>query len=202
MVDPSDKVLVSDEMSSETTSPVKSSPETSQSNIKTCVDCGTSKTPLWRGGPAGPKSLCNACGIKSRKKRRALLGLDKEDKKSKKSVSSGHKSVGLQHQSNQTSDGSSSSEDSGSNNFVKNIVSSSLKKKLLPFGKEEVVLQKPRSRSTQKRKLGEVERAAFLLMALSCGSFYNQRRTKMEKARRNDKCCGTLGSKTSTLLVG
>jgi hypothetical protein len=22
---------------------------------KTCADCGTSKTPLWRGGPAGPK---------------------------------------------------------------------------------------------------------------------------------------------------
>ncbi|KAF3593152.1 hypothetical protein DY000_02026635 [Brassica cretica] len=22
---------------------------------KTCVDCGTNKTPLWRGGPAGPK---------------------------------------------------------------------------------------------------------------------------------------------------
>ncbi|CAK9138930.1 unnamed protein product [Ilex paraguariensis] len=23
--------------------------------FKTCADCGTSKTPLWRGGPAGPK---------------------------------------------------------------------------------------------------------------------------------------------------
>ncbi|KAM3268351.1 GATA transcription factor 15 [Capsicum chacoense] len=204
MVDLSDKGLVSDEMSSETTSTVKSSPETSQSNVKTCVDCGTSKTPLWRGGPAGPKSLCNACGIKSRKKRRALLGLDKEDKKPKKSVSSGHKNIGgLQHpnQSCNSSNSTSGEEDSGSTSFVKNILSSSLKKKLLPFGREEV-LQKPRSRSTQKRKLGEVEQAAFLLMALSCGSFYNQRRTKMDNARKNAKCCGTLDSKSSTLLVG
>lgn len=26
-----------------------------ESHKKTCADCGTSKTPLWRGGPAGPK---------------------------------------------------------------------------------------------------------------------------------------------------
>lgn len=40
----------SEEMSSnsqETESPLK----------KTCADCGTSKTPLWRGGPAGPKVI-------------------------------------------------------------------------------------------------------------------------------------------------
>ncbi|KAG9459514.1 hypothetical protein H6P81_004022 [Aristolochia fimbriata] len=43
---------------------------------KTCADCNTTKTPLWRGGPAGPKSLCNACGIRYRKRRRALLGLN------------------------------------------------------------------------------------------------------------------------------
>ncbi|XP_049354949.1 GATA transcription factor 17-like isoform X2 [Solanum verrucosum] len=197
MVDLSDKGLGSEEMSSGVTSP-----ETSQSNVKTCADCGTTKTPLWRGGPAGPKSLCNACGIKSRKKRRAFLGLNNEEKKSKKSVALGHKNNEAQHHLNQSCSSSSNSEDSKSSNFVKNIVSSSLKKKLLPFGKEEVIMQRPRSRSTQKRKLGEVEQAAFLLMALSCGSFYTQGRMKMDKERKNEKCC-TLGSKSSsTLWVG
>ncbi|KAK6790271.1 hypothetical protein RDI58_014071 [Solanum bulbocastanum] len=197
MVDLSDKQgLGSEEMSSGVTSP-----ETSQSNVKTCADCGTTKTPLWRGGPAGPKSLCNACGIKSRKKRRAFLGLNNEEKKSKKSVALGHKNNEVQHHLNQSCSSSSNSEDSKSSNFVKNIVSSSLKKKLLPFGKEEVVMQRPRSRSTQKRKLGEVEQAAFLLMALSCGSFYTQGRMKIDKERKNEKCC-TLGSKSSTLWVG
>nr|XP_043624486.1 GATA transcription factor 21-like [Erigeron canadensis] len=40
--------------------------------IRVCSDCNTSKTPLWRSGPQGPKSLCNACGIRQRKARRAL----------------------------------------------------------------------------------------------------------------------------------
>ncbi|CAI5472391.1 unnamed protein product [Closterium sp. Yama58-4] len=35
--------------------------------VKTCAHCGTSKTPLWRSGPPGPKSLCNACGIRFNK---------------------------------------------------------------------------------------------------------------------------------------
>ncbi|XP_011025223.1 PREDICTED: GATA transcription factor 29-like [Populus euphratica] len=36
--------------------------------------CNTDVTPMWRKGPLGPKTLCNACGIKYRKeeeKRRA-----------------------------------------------------------------------------------------------------------------------------------
>jgi len=33
-------------------------------NPKTCVGCGTTKTPQWREGPAGPKTLCNACGVR------------------------------------------------------------------------------------------------------------------------------------------
>ncbi|XP_049360160.1 GATA transcription factor 21-like [Solanum verrucosum] len=40
--------------------------------IRVCTDCSTTKTPLWRSGPKGPKSLCNACGIRQRKARRAM----------------------------------------------------------------------------------------------------------------------------------
>ncbi|XP_065864201.1 GATA transcription factor 15-like [Euphorbia lathyris] len=43
---------------------------------KSCSDCHTTKTPCWRGGPAGPKTLCNACGIRHRKKTRTLVGLE------------------------------------------------------------------------------------------------------------------------------
>jgi hypothetical protein len=33
-----------------------------------CTGCGTTNTPLWRLGPEGPKSMCNACGIKWKRK--------------------------------------------------------------------------------------------------------------------------------------
>ncbi|OMO67310.1 Zinc finger, GATA-type [Corchorus capsularis] len=61
--------------------PSSSSPDNSCSNssynnnnntIRVCADCNTTKTPLWRSGPRGPKSLCNACGIRQRKARRAM----------------------------------------------------------------------------------------------------------------------------------
>ncbi|KAL9686573.1 hypothetical protein QQ045_030965 [Rhodiola kirilowii] len=41
--------------------------------IRTCSDCNTTRTPLWRSGPQGPKSLCNACGIRQRKARKAAM---------------------------------------------------------------------------------------------------------------------------------
>ncbi|KGN44993.1 GATA transcription factor 15 [Cucumis sativus] len=34
---------------------------------RACVHCRATRTPLWRAGPAGPRSLCNACGIRYRK---------------------------------------------------------------------------------------------------------------------------------------
>ncbi|KAG8370480.1 hypothetical protein BUALT_Bualt14G0121200 [Buddleja alternifolia] len=184
-MDLSDKGSECEEMSSQ--SPTSDRVSSDGSNVKTCVDCGTSKTPLWRGGPAGPKvyiythiyryihnnsihqlfllfylqSLCNACGIRSRKKRRALMGVTKEEKKTKKSTSGKNNS----NQSNSSNSSTSSSGDSTSK------FGDSLKKKLWAFGRD-VALQRPRSNTTRRRKLGEVEQAAFLLMALSCGSVY------------------------------
>lgn len=29
-----------------------------------CLHCGSVKTPQWRTGPMGPKTLCNACGVR------------------------------------------------------------------------------------------------------------------------------------------
>ncbi|KAL5698756.1 hypothetical protein ACHQM5_029750 [Ranunculus cassubicifolius] len=46
--------------------------------VRTCSDCNTTKTPLWRSGPRGPKSLCNACGIRQRKARRAMAAAQAE----------------------------------------------------------------------------------------------------------------------------
>lgn len=33
-------------------------------NGHSCTQCGTQSTPVWRAGPHGPKTLCNACGVR------------------------------------------------------------------------------------------------------------------------------------------
>lgn len=134
-----------------------SSTESQGGEIKRCADCGTSKTPLWRSGPAGPKSLCNACGIRSRKKRRAILGLKPEDKKSRK----------INNGSGMTSSSSSSSTSS-------RLSGTPLHQRLIALGRE-VMMQRSTVENKQHRgrkKLGEEEQAAVLLMALSYGSVY------------------------------
>lgn len=32
--------------------------------VRKCSHCGIQKTPQWRAGPKGPKTLCNACGVR------------------------------------------------------------------------------------------------------------------------------------------
>ncbi|KAI8978576.1 hypothetical protein BDB01DRAFT_726012 [Pilobolus umbonatus] len=37
-----------------------------------CADCGTTASPEWRKGPHGPKTLCNACGLRWAKKNKKM----------------------------------------------------------------------------------------------------------------------------------
>lgn len=32
-----------------------------------CLNCGSTETPQWRCGPLGPRTLCNACGVRYKK---------------------------------------------------------------------------------------------------------------------------------------
>ncbi|GAA0148800.1 hypothetical protein LIER_08140 [Lithospermum erythrorhizon] len=115
--------------------------------IKSCTDCYTTRTPLWRGGPFGPKSLCNACGIKYNKKRReSLFGIDKtKNERPKKKI----KKV-VKH-SHATSGGKS-----GIKKNKRNEIFHKLKMRLIALGTD----------------IREEEQAAILLMALSSGSVY------------------------------
>ncbi|XP_010487559.1 PREDICTED: GATA transcription factor 17 [Camelina sativa] len=152
---------------------------------RTCVDCGTIRTPLWRGGPAGPKSLCNACGIKSRKKRQAALGVRSEEKKKiKKSNQISSNDLNLDDRntkkSNKDDDEDEEEDDHKTCNHSKSTTTSSSSNnnnkgvsKFLDLGFKVPVMK--RSAVEKKRlwrKLGEEERAAVLLMALSCSSVY------------------------------
>ncbi|XVF31442.1 hypothetical protein REPUB_Repub16aG0146400 [Reevesia pubescens] len=148
----------------------------SENNKKFCSDCKTTKTPLWRGGPAGPKSLCNACGIRYRKKRRAMLGLNKGPEKKKERSHSSNNNVGDEKKPNGKFNG----------------LSESVKMRLFALGSEVLLQRSSTSASTstvstfssllsgvvkkqrchRRRKLGEEEQAAFSLMALSCGSVF------------------------------
>lgn len=83
------------------------------------------------------QTLCNACGIRQRKKRRAVLGLDKGVAKgSKKKIAKTSNSSNL---------------------------GVSLKLDLMGFRRDGIFQE------DWKRKLGEEEQAAILLMAMSCG---------------------------------
>ncbi|KMT00911.1 hypothetical protein BVRB_9g221810 [Beta vulgaris subsp. vulgaris] len=39
-------------------------PEGVPGEVRRCLHCGAEKTPQWRTGPMGPKTLCNACGVR------------------------------------------------------------------------------------------------------------------------------------------
>ncbi|KAL6996438.1 hypothetical protein U1Q18_006568 [Sarracenia purpurea var. burkii] len=38
--------------------------DASETPVRKCLHCASEKTPQWRTGPMGPKTLCNACGVR------------------------------------------------------------------------------------------------------------------------------------------
>ncbi|OCK75051.1 white collar-2 [Lepidopterella palustris CBS 459.81] len=57
-----------------------------------CTDCGTLDSPEWRKGPNGPKTLCNACGLRWAKK-----------EKKRQSTTAGHQTPGIPMQASTNS---------------------------------------------------------------------------------------------------
>lgn len=133
---------------------------------KACTDCNTTKTPLWRGGPCGPKSLCNACGIRYRKKRREALGLDgpKRREPATAAAAACTDTAGGDEEDQQQQQ----AKPKKSKRVGREAVTVELR--MVGFGK--VVVLKQRRRMRRRRRLGEEEKAAILLMALSSGVIY------------------------------
>ncbi|KAG0167370.1 hypothetical protein DFQ30_006127, partial [Apophysomyces sp. BC1015] len=51
-------------LSSNSTKQHSSRALSSSSSLKKCLYCGSKSTPMWRRGPQGAGTLCNACGVK------------------------------------------------------------------------------------------------------------------------------------------
>ncbi|XP_061371954.1 GATA transcription factor 15-like isoform X2 [Gastrolobium bilobum] len=143
-------------------------------NKKCCTDCRTTKTPLWRGGPAGPKVITHHSSstipisnfysflllilFGYRKRRASMVGMNKGQEKKRERAQNG------------TSSSSSSSSGDTVGVGGGRELRESLKVKLMALGEEVLLQRSPSVLKKQRRNmLGEEEQAAVCLMALSCG---------------------------------
>lgn len=65
-----------------------------------CTDCGTLDSPEWRKGPNGPKTLCNACGLRWAKKEKKRGGTGNGGGSGGGSGNGGGSVPGTQHSGN------------------------------------------------------------------------------------------------------
>lgn len=54
----------SDDAKKDADAEVEEEADAEASVMRRCTHCGSHKTPQWRAGPRGPKTLCNACGVR------------------------------------------------------------------------------------------------------------------------------------------
>ncbi|KAI8879548.1 hypothetical protein K501DRAFT_335972 [Backusella circina FSU 941] len=72
---------------------IKEKSKPNQNTTKKCLYCGSKSTPMWRRGPQGAGTLCNACGVKWKHGKILCNNSEdkskdkKNDKKRKKSIS-------------------------------------------------------------------------------------------------------------------
>ncbi|XP_008245759.1 PREDICTED: GATA transcription factor 17-like [Prunus mume] len=157
-------------------------PQAMNGNKKRCSDCMTTETPLWRGGPAGPKSLCNACGIRHRKRGIPTVSLMSKAPKRRREKTCGGSSSTITTTYNI---GASATYNNASATTAKSTFGSGggginlnepPKVRFVGFG-EEVFLQDSQAegegeKQSQWREWGEVEQAAVCLLAMSCDSVF------------------------------
>lgn len=127
------------------------------------------------------KTLCNACGIKYNKKRRAQLrGLDQNGKRIAKSAAKPNSDLKLKVRlmvanQNQKPQQQRQQEKLQQQRRQVKLQQQRQREALQQQRQQEQEQQQPRKRSTYERgkpwwnKLGEEEQAAILLMAISCG---------------------------------
>lgn len=138
--------------------------DNNSTTIRVCSDCNTTKTPLWRSGPRGPKSLCNACGIRQRKARRAIA-MATNGSMPPNSTSRSMMRVGNGHKKTVNNNNGFGAQKKRSK-VVKPSRDNDSQRKLC-F--EEFVLKLSKKLSLQQVFPQEEKEAAILLMALSYG---------------------------------
>ncbi|KAL8518006.1 hypothetical protein ACS0TY_009337 [Phlomoides rotata] len=61
---PMKKIPKPEQKKTKTTFPENEEANRTAQAVRKCLHCEITKTPQWRAGPLGPKTLCNACGVR------------------------------------------------------------------------------------------------------------------------------------------
>ncbi|XP_058727110.1 putative GATA transcription factor 22 [Vicia villosa] len=134
---------------------------------RVCTECQTTSTPLWRSGPVGPKTLCNACGIRQRKARRAAVEADNSLGHGKEKEEKLLVNKCTQFKKNKTS---STSTSAAATITATTTNDSSLSEEMME--RLDFFLTKVRKKSGFESTTEEVADTALLLMDISCGYVY------------------------------